>query len=165
MAPTAGEMDPYRPLVDPLVIAFWTRFGWNRFGDGLLLSDDPSRLGSAYAPWRLPAGRVPILRSAWGHLLSVHGDRSFLLDPLHHEERELGCDGVTAIDALLTVDQLVEAELLHAPYVEAVARIGRAPNHMECLTFVPALALGGSAEPRNAEIRDLTLTLDLLSQI
>lgn len=161
----AAEILPYADQVDPLIVAFWRRYGWGGFGDGLLVAQPPATLSTLYHAWRLPPARVPLLRSAWGHLVTVEGEHGYLLDPLHGEERPLGCDGVTVLDALLVVEDLLDADLLHTVYRDATARIGRAPGVDECLGFVPALRLGGRLDADTAQIGALAVTLDLLAQL
>lgn len=160
-----SDLASHEGRVDPLIIAFWRRYGWGPFGDGLLVAQPPAVLESLYRCWCLPPARVPVLRSAWGHLVTMEGERSYLLDPMHGEERALHCDGVTVLDALLVVDELLDADLLHAVYRAATARIGRAPGIDECLGFVPALRLGGRVDADTAEIGALGPTLDLLVQL
>ncbi|RVT48933.1 T6SS immunity protein Tdi1 domain-containing protein [Rubrivivax albus] len=160
-----SELARHAARVDPLITAFWRRYGWGLLGSGLLVAQPPAELESLYGRWRLPAGRVPVLRSAWGHLLSVDGDASYLLDPLYGDERTLGCDGVTALDALLVVDALLDDDLLRPAFRDATVRIGRPPNIDECLGFVPALRLGGRPDAETAAIGALAATLDLLAQL
>jgi hypothetical protein len=78
--------------------------------------------------------------------------------------RDLGCDAVTALDALLVTDDFLDQELLWGVYRAATQRIGRTPGVEECVAFVPALSLGGELHERHVEIRDLPTTLDLLAQ-
>jgi hypothetical protein len=167
-APGAPALDaqigPYLAQVDPLIAAFWRRHGWTRFGSGFLVVEPPATLQRLYAAWRLAPSQLPLLRTAWGHLVLAEGDSSFLLDPIYGEVRDLGCDAVTVLDALLVTDDVLDAELLWDIYRDATARLGRTPGVDECVAFVPALSLGGERHERNVEIRDLPTTLDLLAQ-
>ena len=162
-APDA-EIAPYLPQVDPLIAAFWRRFGWASFGAGFLVVDRPSALLQLYATWQLPPHGVPLLRTAWGHLFLMRGESTFMLDPLYGGVRDLGCDAVTVLDALLVTEDWLNQELLCDVYRAATRRIGRTPAAQECVTFVPALSLGGELHERHVEIRDLATTLDFLAQ-
>ena len=150
--------------VDPLMLGFWQRHGWARFGNGFLVFEPPERLRTVYAAWHLPSTRWPFLRTAWGHLFTAEGPTCHLLDPVQGRHRDLGCDAVTVLDALLVDPELLAQDLLWDVYQSATARIGRAPARDEGLAFVPALSLGGALDEGRAEIRPLQVTLDLLSQ-
>jgi hypothetical protein len=160
-----AEIAPYVASVDPLIGEFWRRFGWAQFGAGFLVVDSPARLLQPYAAWPLPPSALPLLRTAWGHLLLVQGESSLMLDPIYGGVRDLGCDAVTVLDALLVTEDFLNQDLLWDVYRGATRRIGRAPSTQECVTFVPALALGGERHERHVQIRDLPTTLDLLAQI
>jgi len=159
-----SQIAPRGSQVDPLIAGFWRRFGWARFGSGFLVFDPPSALQPLYAAWNLPPSGVPLLRTAWGHLVLMQGESTSLLDPIYGELRDLGCDAVTVLDALLVTEEWLNQELLRDVYRAATQRIGRVPAAHECVTFVPALSLGGELHERHVQIRDLPTTLDLLAQ-
>lgn len=162
---TAADIEPFIQQVDPLVASFWQLYGWGQLADDFLVLEPPAVLVARYAAWPLPAGAVPLLRTAWGHLLLTRGSSSWLLDPLYGGVHDMGCDAVNVLDALLVSPAFLNNTLLLDIYIAATTRIGRTPGPVEVACFVPALALGGERHERQVELRAMTVTLDLLAQL
>lgn len=162
---TAADIEPFTQQVDPLVASFWQLYGWGQLAGGFLVLEPPTMLMARYAAWPLPAGAVPLLRTAWGHLFLMRGDSSWLLDPLYGGVHDMGCDAVNVLDALLVSPGFLNDTLLLDIYTAAIARIGRTPGLEEVACFVPALALGGERNERQVELHTLAVTLDLLAQL
>lgn len=163
--PTAADIEPFAHEVDPLVARFWQLYGWGPLTDGFLVLEPPALLATRHAAWPLPAGAVPLLRTAWGQLVLMNGSSSWLMDPLSGGVHDMGCDAVNVLDALLVVPDFLNATLLLDTYTAATLRIGRTPGAHELACFVPALALGGERHETHVELRDITATLDLLAQL
>lgn len=162
---SAAEIRAITDQVDPLVAGFWQRYGWGPLAGGFLVLAPPAVLAARYAAWPLPDAAIPLLRSAWGHLFVMRGDRSWLLDPLYGGVHDMGCDAVNVLDALLVSPGFLRDTLLLDLYTAATARIGRTPGPEEVACFIPALALGGERHARQVELRPLAATLDLLAQL
>jgi hypothetical protein len=161
----AADIEPFAQQVDPLVTSFWQLYGWGPLTAGFLVLEPPAVLVTRYAAWPLPAGAVPLLRTAWGHLFLMRGSGSWLLDPLYGGVHDMGCDAVNVLDALLVTPAFLNDTLLLDIYTAATARIGRTAGPGEVACFVPALALGGERHERKVELRAMSVTLDLLAQL
>lgn len=162
---TAAEIEPFAQQVDPLIARFWQLYGWGPLTDGFLVLEPPALLAARYAAWPLPAGTLPLLRTAWGHLVLMRGSSSWLLDPLYGGVHDMGCDAVNVLDALLVSPSFLNETLLLDIYTAAIRRIGRTPGPQELACFVPALAFGGERHEGQVELREMTVTLDLLAQL
>jgi hypothetical protein len=162
---TAADIKPFTQQVDPLVASFWQLYGWGQMAGGFLVLEPPATLVARYAAWPMPIEAVPLLRTAWGHLLLMRGSSSWLLDPLYGGIHDMGCDAVNVLDALLVSPSFLNDTLLLDIYTAATERIGRTPGPGEVACFVPALALGGERHERQVELRAMSVTLDLLAQL
>lgn len=164
-AATAADIEPFAQQVDPLVATFWQLYGWGPLREGFLVLEAPALLAARYGAWPMPAGSIPLLRTAWGHLVLMRSSNSWLLDPLYGGVHDMGCDAVNVLDALLGSPSFLNDELLFDIYTAAIRRIGRTPGPEELACFVPALALGGERHERQVELREMTVTLDLIAQL
>lgn len=164
-AATASDIEPYAQHADPLIKGLWQLYGWGPLAGGFLALEPPNRLAQRYHAWALPAGAIPLVRTAWGHLVLIQGSSSWLLDPLYGGVHDMGCDAVNVLDALLVSPGFLNDRLLLDVYTAATSRIGRTPSLQEAACFVPALALGGERDQRQVELLDIAVTLDLLAQL
>jgi hypothetical protein len=141
--------------------------GTSSYSNGLFRFVPPAEFRSYLSLFKLdPAECLPFLKSAFGHLLFLHGEQYKLLDPVVNSIDDLGepLDLRFAMNMLLSDREILESTFLIDVYEQTFPKLG-APAVDEMYAFVPAIGLGGSREAENVRKVAMAAEMQLLSQL
>jgi len=159
-------LDTYVGMPDELRQTL-TQVGTSSYSNGLFRFVVPTQFRSYLSLFNLdPTECLPFLKSAFGHLLFLHGDQYKLLDPIVNSIDALGepLDLRFAMNMLLSDREILESTFLMDVYEEVFPLFG-APTFDEIYAFVPAIGLGGSREAGNVRKLAMAAEMQLLSQL
>lgn len=165
----AGPVDPalHTYAAPDDLRALLTRAGTSSYSEGLLRFVVPSEFRDYLSLFRVdPKDSLPFLKSAFGHIVFLHGDRYRLLDPIVNSVDDLGdpLDLDFAMSMLLSDRDILESTFLIDVYEQAVPKLG-APGPDEMYTFVPAVGLGGDRDPEHVRRVRMAVEMPILAQI
>jgi hypothetical protein len=169
----ASSITRYREKLPDLLLEYWEEHGWGGYADGLFWIVNPQEYESIVKEWVEQSPVIVedtyhvIARNAFGdlHLWGERTECFLTIDSCwarySHMASDLSRDmKIRSFFAILDPDHCDPQELFHP----AMRRLGRLRRD-EMYGFVPALALGGSAQARSLEIVKTVEHLLFLSQL
>lgn len=165
LTPTPAELiAAYQDEVPRDLTDLWATHGLGSFGSGALWFLDPTEiLEDARALTDIPQA-IPFARTAFGNFYSLDADRVLST----HVEYRITDQVSPRLDvfgfAAFSSDDAIDDLLMRPLKAEAEARLGPL-SEAECYGYRRALALGGSEDVDNLEIKNFAVYLAVLRDL